>query len=155
MISRKCLILPNVKRITPKCDPVYGYQRGSNRLYRNRHQQGFTLLEVMVALLIVALGLAAAVSTVTASVRNSAGLKERTFAHYVAMNELAKIEINGNRKPSKTEGTTEMAGHEWYWEMEFVKTADDTGKMLFVDIRVKANEDDENPVVTLRSMIGL
>lgn len=117
-------------------------------------QSGFTLIEVMVALLIVSLGLAAAVSTVTASVRNSAGLKERTIAHFVAMNELAKIEIAGNRPPSQTDGTTDMAGHQWHWKMEFKKTADETGKLMFVDISVRLNEDDENPVVSLRSMVA-
>lgn len=117
-------------------------------------QKGFTLLEVMVALMILAIGLAAAVTTVTASVRNTAGLKERTFAEFVAMNELARIEINGNKKPNKTEGSTEMGGHEWYWKMEFKKTADETGHLMFVDISVRTHEDDENAVVTLRSMIA-
>jgi general secretion pathway protein I len=118
-----------------------------------KRQRGFTLLEVMVALGIVAVGLAAAVTSVTAGVRNASGLQQRTFAHWVAMNQLAKIQITGSKIPSTKRGSEPMAGHEWYWRIELEPTADDAFK--YVDVSVRANEEDEEPVVTVRGMVSV
>ena len=116
-------------------------------------QSGFTLVEVMIALAVIAVALAASISSSGAAVNNLAGMKERTIAHYVAMNELARVEIEGNKVPTKLDGTTEMAGREWYWKMEINNTSDETGTLKYLDISVRANERDENPIVSLRSMV--
>jgi len=50
-------------------------------------QRGFTLLEVIVALAVIAFALSAAVSAVSGNTRNAAGLQQRTYAHWVAMNQ--------------------------------------------------------------------
>ena len=57
-------------------------------------QHGFTLLEVMVALAVIAFALAAAVSAVSGNTRNAAGLQQRTYAHWVAMNKMAELQIS-------------------------------------------------------------
>lgn len=119
----------------------------------SRQQSGFTLLEVMVALGVIAVGLAAAVTTVTASVRNASGLQQRTFAHWVAMNQLAKIQITGNKVPSTKRGSEPMAGHEWYWRISLEPTADKAFK--YVDVSVRTEENDETPVVTVRGMVSV
>lgn len=112
--------------------------------------RGFTLIEVIVALGIIALGMAAVMMTATTTARNTSGLKERTFAHWVAMNKMAELHIN-NRKEwpglKKTTGTEEMANHEWHWTMEVEKTEDE--RMRRVYIRVRTNENDEFPLTTL------
>lgn len=116
-------------------------------------QDGFTLIEVMIALAVIAVALAASISSSGTAVNNLAGMKERTIAHFVAMNELARVEIEGNKVPTKLDGTTEMAGREWYWKMEINNTSDETGTLKYLDISVRANERDENPIVSLRSMV--
>lgn len=124
---------------------------------RSRHpvQTGFTLIEVMVALGIIAVAMAAVMMTVSANVRNATGLKERTFAHWVAMNKMAELHILNDREwPSvkKTTGTQIMAEHEWYWEQEVEKTDDDRVRRVY--IRVRSNEDDEYPLVTLVGFVS-
>lgn len=118
-----------------------------------RQTAGFTLIEVMVALAILAIALSAAINTAGTAVNNVAGMKERTIAHFVAMNELAKVEIGGNKIPSDRDGTVEMAGREWYWKMELKNTSDQTGTLKYLDIIVKGDERDENSIVSLRSMV--
>ncbi|MGD8639757.1 MAG: type II secretion system minor pseudopilin GspI [Gammaproteobacteria bacterium] len=116
---------------------------------------GFTLIEVMVALGIIAVAMAAVMMTVSANVRNATGLKERTFAHWVAMNKMAELHImNDQEWPAvkKTHGTELMAEHEWYWEQEVEKT--DIETMRRVLIRVRTNEDDENPLITLVGFVS-
>jgi len=120
---------------------------------RSESQRGFTLIEVMVALAVIAIALAACISSSATAINNLAGMKERTIAHFVAMNELAQVEIQGNKIPQKLDGTTEMAGHEWYWKMEIKNTSDESGTLKYLDISVRANERDENSIVSLRSMI--
>jgi len=121
---------------------------------RLARQAGFTLVEVMVALAVIAIALSASLSSSATAVNNLSGMKERTIAHFVAMNELARVEINGNKVPSKLDGTTEMAGHEWYWKMQIENTADESGTLKYLDIRVFGDERDENSIVALRSMVS-
>ncbi len=113
-------------------------------------QKGFTLIEVIVALGIIATAMAAVMMTVSSNARNAAGLKERTFAHWVAMNKMAELHIaNYKEWPSvkKTTGETLMAEHEWYWEQDVEETP--VKKIRKVTIRVRTNEDDEYPIVSL------
>jgi len=119
--------------------------------FRNK---GFTLIEVMVALGIVAVCMAAVMITVTTTARNAAGLKERTFAHWVAMNKMAELHINTKEWPAPrtTTGTELMAEHEWYWTMEVEKTEDENVRRVY--IRVRTDEEDEFPLTTLVGFVG-
>lgn len=118
-------------------------------------QNGFTLIEVIVALGIIATAMAAVMMTVTANVQNATGLKERTFAHWVAMNKIVELDVeNLTEYPAarKTEGTMLMAGHEWHWEQEVVKfEKDDLMRKVFV--RVRVNEDDEFPMASIEGLL--
>lgn len=115
--------------------------------------KGFTLLEVIVALTVIAFALAAAASAVTGNARNASGLQQRTYAHWVAMNEMTKLHAL-KKWPSirTTKGSTLMARHEWYWSVKITKTPNI--KIRRVDVRVRSDEDDESPLVTLTGFIG-
>lgn len=120
-----------------------------------RSEKGFTLIEVIVALGIIATAMAAVMMTVSANVRNATGLKERTLSHWVAMNKMNELIILNEREwpPIKTTtGSVLMAKHEWYWEQEIEKTEVDTIRR--VHIRVRVNEEDEFPTTTLVGFVG-
>jgi general secretion pathway protein I len=124
-------------------------------MFSPRHSQGFTLLEVLVALGIVAVGMAAIMQTVSTNIYNASGLKERTFAHWVAMNKMAELHINNDKEwpaTRKTSDTMLMANHEWHWSMEVEKTEDETVRRVY--IRVRTNGDDEFPLVTLVGFVS-
>jgi len=82
---------------------------------RKKHA-GFTLIEVMVALTIIAISLGALLSTSGSQANNASYLKQKTLAHWVALNELSQLNIE-NQFPTSGEkkGSTSMANHDWYW----------------------------------------
>lgn len=88
-------------------------------------QSGFTLIEVMVALTIIAISLGALISTSGSQASNASYLKQKTLAHWVALNELAQLNID-NTFPDLGEkkGSTTMANHDWYWLRKTTKLAE-------------------------------
>lgn len=86
---------------------------------RNR---GFTLIEVLIALAIVALAVGALLGTVTSSASNVIYLKEKTLAEWVALNRLTEIRI-AQQMPDKGKrtGNAEMGGLKWQWEEEVIE----------------------------------
>ena len=58
-----------------------------------RRCKGFTLLEVLVALTIVALALGALISTSGSHASSAGYLKQKTIAHWVAMNEITRLQV--------------------------------------------------------------
>jgi len=93
----------------------------------HKHLNGFTLIEVMVALTIIAISLGALLSTSGAQARNASYLKQKTIAHWVAVNQLTQMRIAkefpdlGDKK-----GSTTMAGNEWFW-IRTTKETEDKG----------------------------
>ena len=121
----------------------------------NRYAKGFTLLEVMVALAVIALALAAATSAVSGNIRNASGLQQRTYAHWVAMNKLTEMQLAKQWPATKTtKGSSLMAKQEWYWSTKVTKTPDGFDLIRKVDITVRLNEDDESSLITLTGFIG-
>ena len=118
-----------------------------------RSSRGFTLIEVIVALGIIATAMAAVMMTVSANVRNATGLKERTFAHWVAMNKMNELLILNETEfpPIKiTTGSVLMAEHEWFWEQKVEETDDNFRRVI---ISVRTNEDDEFPQSALTGYV--
>ncbi len=77
---------------------------------------GFTLLEVLVALLIVSLALSGLVAVGGQSVASSAHLRAKTIATLVASNRLAEVELlQSGLATTETFGEAAMAGQNWRW----------------------------------------
>jgi general secretion pathway protein I len=85
----------------------------------NYRARGFTLLEVLIALAIVALSAGALLGAVTSSASNVIYLKEKTLAEWVALNRLTEIRIATDMPGAgRRKGSTTMAGMRWEWEEE-------------------------------------
>ncbi len=100
------------------------------------HPFGFTLIEVVVALAVISIGLAAVIKTAGVVTKNTAHLNERTIAMWVAQNAMAEFELELESEPNKeSQGQEEMAGVEWHWQKEIKATEDPDIKRVEIQVR--------------------
>lgn len=93
----------------------------------NRRERGFTLLEAMIALMIVAMALPALITLVMTQLDGSGSIRDKTYAHWVAENQLARVRLLQQQKakgalpsyqvPEKDSGSVDLAGLRWHWQL--------------------------------------
>ncbi len=115
-----------------------------------RRHGGFTLIEMLAAVAILATAMAAILSGMARYADNAGHMRERSIALWVAHNRLTELEIQRAWPDvGKSDGEMEMAGATWRWEVQVQKTQDD--KLRRVDIWVlprSGRERSEAPVLT-------
>ncbi|MCF6235813.1 MAG: type II secretion system minor pseudopilin GspI [Gammaproteobacteria bacterium] len=115
--------------------------------------RGFTLIEVTVALLVLAIALSAIIKTVSDNISNASYLRDKTIAHWVAMNKVTELHVSDVLPATgSTTGEMEMAGREWFWKAEITATEDDYVHKLNVEVKTERN--DEFPLATLGGFVG-
>jgi general secretion pathway protein I len=83
-----------------------------------RRSNGFTLIEVLAALIIVGLGMLAVIRAVNQTVNNTSYLREKAIAHWVAMNKLTETRLSMSAPANdSSDGDVDMAGMSWRWRM--------------------------------------
>ena len=120
----------------------------SEKSVKKQHS-GFTLLEVMVALFIVAIAMGGAIKVMGNAAQNTSRLTNKTFAQWVALNQMADLKIKKAwPKLGETKGKQEMAGQKWVWQQETKKTADKNIKRIELSVW-NSKETDADPFVTV------
>jgi general secretion pathway protein I len=77
---------------------------------------GFTLVEVMVALAIIALSLTAVAAKMGRMIDTSNAMRERTYASWIAQNKIAEMRLaNVIPEVTATSGEVEYANQTWRW----------------------------------------
>jgi len=98
-------------------------------------QRGFTLIEVLVALAVVAIALAASVRAAGDQANAQSILRQGTYARWVAANVVAETRVNepwpqlGSR-----EGQMRMASRDWRWRLTVSDTPDADMRRLDVEV---------------------
>lgn len=101
-----------------------------------RRRRGFTLIEVLVALAIVTVAMAALLGTLTSSADTELYLRDKTFANWVALNQIAQVRISGQLPaPGKSDGDSDFGGRKWHWHQEV--TATQVPGMVRMDVSVR------------------
>lgn len=102
----------------------------------NTHRlRGFTLIEVLVALVIVVVGMSALLGSLTSAADSSIYLRDKAFAEWIALNRVSELRLAAKRpSKGKSSGEIDYAGRKWKYEQEVVET--DVPGLLRIDVRV-------------------
>ncbi len=91
----------------------------------NANRGGFTLIEVLVALAVVALALLALSRTAAMQVRDFDALRERTLAGWIAANVLTETRLAVSLPATgRSDGRVELAARTWRWTRDVSGTQD-------------------------------
>ncbi len=122
--------------------------------------RGFTLIEVLVALAIVAIGMAAVLGALTSSASTVLYMRDKTQAQWIALNHIAEKRLQNQPgqvpQQGNSDGDIEFAGQKWHWREEIVPTA--VQGMVRMDVMVRPADvkaDDKHGwYVTLSGIMG-
>lgn len=117
-------------------------------------QLGFTLLEVLVALAVLAIALSAALKAATENTDATVYLRDKTIALWIARNQLTQLQVtNAWPEPGILKGKENMAGREWFWHIQVENTADEQLRRLQVSVYDTAKA--KQSIVHLTGFLGL
>jgi general secretion pathway protein I len=119
---------------------------------RRYGSSGFTLLEVLVALAIVALGLMAVFGQVSQSVTVAIRLRDKTFADWIAMDQITQLRLGGDFPAvgTRTEDV-DMANTKWRCTVKV--SATDVADLRRADVSVAFADNPDRPVVSVASFL--
>ena len=116
---------------------------------------GFTLVEVLVALMIVAMGLAALMTAVSGTARTSGYLRDKTLAQWIALNRLSEVRLNLNKFGQNTDtGELNFANRTWHYDTRYFDTSIATMKRVVVRVYAGDAKTKGNPLAESTGFLG-
>ena len=116
-------------------------------------RRGFTLVEILVALAIVAVALAAGMRALTQAADGATALKARTLALWVAQNVLARAELAyPTPRPGETSGEETQASARFVWHATITPTPNPAFRRI--DIVVSAPDAPGYALAQLTGYVG-
>lgn len=97
---------------------------------------GFTLIEVLLALAIIAIALTALLKVTSQNIDNTQRIKEKSIGHWVAMQGVSMIQLKLVQLDSGQESTqaTTMLGQKWFWRAKITATPIKTIQRMTISI---------------------
>ena len=117
--------------------------------------RGFTLVEVLVALMVVAIGLAALMVAVSGTARTSGYLRDKTLAQWIGLNRVAEVRLNINKSGNSTDtAELDFAGRKWHYDTRYFDTSITSMKRIVVRVYAGDAKTKGNPLAETTSFIG-
>lgn len=114
---------------------------------RDNKQRGFTLIEVLVALIVVSFGIVSVIQVTSQHVSNISELEKRMVASWVASNHIAELRHNTKVERVRSSADTErfeMGGHTWRSRARLQET--EVEKVFLLTVEVSFDDDPEKTI---------
>jgi len=126
---------------------------------RRHRASGFTLVEVLVALIVVAMALAALMTTVSGTATASGYLRDKAVAQWIALNRIVEVRMAAGNTVQKFGTSTDIAeldfaNRHWHYDTRYFPTS--IASMQRVVVRVYAGNADAkgNPIAEATGFLG-
>ena len=121
-----------------------------------RLNEGFTLIEVLVALAIFAISVTALTGTFQSNINNAARLKDKTMATWVAQNKLVELKAayDLNRSVPATslkKDKVDFADRKWIIETSGEKTLQGILINVIIEVKIDNDDDEQGALATLET----
>ena len=117
------------------------------------NHSGFTLIEVLVAMAIIAVALPALMSLIVQQIHSTRELRDQTAAYWLAENQLSRLrlqhQLTGAVPNAPVSDKAEMLDTTWYWRIEPEKTV---SELIRIEVTVSRTEDEE-PLVAMETYL--
>lgn len=118
-----------------------------------RSCQGFTLIEVTVALFIVALSLTAVTASISQMINAAESMRNRTYASWIAQNRITELRLAADvPEVGSSNGEVEYANTDWSWRAVVAETGVDDLFRIDVSVSLAGSEDN---IRTVTGFVGL
>ena len=118
----------------------------------DRSQSGFTLLEVLIALLVLSLSLVALVKLAGLQADHLNRQRDLMLGQWVASNAVAELRLNGVPELGEHNGQERLAGRDWIWHADVEST--DLARLRRIELHVYADAVDDTPVTHLTAFVS-
>ena len=119
---------------------------------KSRSSRGFTLLEVMIALIIVALSLTAVAASMSQMIFQAQLMRDRTYASWIAQNRIAEIRLApATPDVGASNGEVQYANVDWSWRAVISETGVDDLYRIDVSVAFAGNDDN---IRTVTGFVG-
>ncbi|MGB1262105.1 MAG: type II secretion system minor pseudopilin GspI [Cognaticolwellia sp.] len=106
-----------------------------------KRRNGFTLIEVMLAMAVFSIAGIAILGTADTNARNLGYLESKIIANWVASNQLVEATLDKSWPPKNNKkGKVELAGQEWLWQQKVIKTTDKNMRAIVMEVRLEEKE---------------
>ena len=117
-----------------------------------KYSTGFTLIEVMVALVVATLALVAVMASISQMIDAGTAMRDRTYAAWIAHNKITEMRLaNVEPEVDDTSGQVEFADLDWNW----TATVSETGVEFLYRVDVAVSLAGANNIIrTVTGFIG-
>lgn len=121
----------------------------------HRRAAGFTLVEVLVALAVIAIGLAALMSAISGTASASGYLRLKAQAQWIALNRLVEVRENVQKFATSTDtGELDFANQHWHYDTRYYDTSIATMQRVVVRVWAGTADTKSNPLAEYTGFLG-